>query len=112
MKLVEIVSLINKAGKEFHLPGYNYWGPGTKLSERLDSNDNPITQPVNDIDRACMKHDIAYRDYKNLRLRQKADVKLIHDLNRLDNLKLTEKYTRGLIKTAIKGNVMFGMEYY
>ena len=107
----DIVSLINKTGKEFHIPGYNFCGPGTKLSERLDSNDNPITQPVNDIDRACMKHDIAYRDNKDLRSRQEADVKLIHDLNELDNLKLTEKFTRGLIKTAMKGKVMFGMGY-
>ena len=107
----DIVSLINKAGKEFHVPGYNFCGPGTKLSERLDSNDDPITQPVNAIDRACMKHDIAYRDNKDLRSRQEADVKLIHDLNALDNLKLTEKFTRGLIKTAMKSKVMFGMGY-
>ena len=107
----DIVSLINKAGKEFHVPGYNFCGLGTKLSEHLDSNDNPITQPVNGIERACIKHDIAFRDNKDLRSRQEADVKLIHDLNGLDNLKLTEKFTRGLIKTAMKGKVMFGMGY-
>ena len=56
-----------------------------------------------------MKHDIAYRDNKDLRSRQKADVKLIHDLNSLDNLKLTEKFTRGLIKTAMKGKIALGM---
>ena len=105
----DIVKLINKTGKEFHVPGYNFCGPGTKLSERLDSNDNPITRPVNAIDKACMKHDIAYRDNKDLRSRQKADVKLIHDLNSLHNLKLMEKFTRGLIKTAMKGKIAFGM---
>ena len=47
-----------------------------------------------------MKYDIAHRNNKDLRLQQEADVKLIHDLNGLDNLKLTEKFTRGLIKTA------------
>ena len=104
-----IVKLINKTGKEFHMPGYNFCGPGTKLNEKLDSNDNPITQPVNAIDKACMKHDIAYRDNKDLPSRQKADVKLIHDLNSLDNLKLTEKFTRGLIKTAMKGKIALGM---
>ena len=58
-----------------------------------------------------MKYDIAYRNNKDLRLQQEADVTLIHDLNGLDNLKLTEKFTRGLIKTAMKGKVMFGMGY-
>ena len=58
-----------------------------------------------------MKHDIVYRDNKDLRSRQEADVKLIHDLNGLDNLKLTEKFTRELIKTAMKGKVMFVMGY-
>ena len=57
-----------------------------------------------------MKHDIA-RDNKDLRSRQEADVRLIHDLNGLDNLKLAEKFTRVLIKTAMKGKVMFGMGY-
>ena len=56
-----------------------------------------------------MKHDIAYRDNKDLRSRQKADVKLIHDLNSLDNLKLTEKFTQGLIKMAMKGKIALGM---
>lgn len=72
----DIVGLINKAGKEFHVPGYNFCGPGsgTKLNERLDSNDNPITPPVNSIDQACMKHDISYRDNKDLQSREKADV--------------------------------------
>ena len=105
----DIVSFINKTGKEFHIPGYNFCGPGTKLKQRLDEDDNPITPPVNSIDTACMKHDIAYRDNKDLSSRHEADVKLIHDLNALDNLKLTERFTRGLIKTAMKGKIAFGM---
>ena len=56
----DVVSWINKSGKEFHIPGYNFCGPGTKLRERLDSNDNLVTAPVNDIDAACMAHDISY----------------------------------------------------
>ena len=105
----DIVSVINKAGKEFHVPGYNFCGPGTNLSKRLDSNDNPITKPVNGIDRACMKHDITYRDNKDLATRHVADARLIGDLNALDNLKLTEKFTRGFIKNAMKSKIMFGL---
>ena len=107
----DIVGMINKTGKEFHIPGYNFCGPGTKLKQRLDANDNPIpgSEPVNDIDRACMKHDINYRDNKDLASRHVADAQLIGDLNALKNLKLTEKFTRGLIKNAMKGKITFGM---
>lgn len=105
----DIAKLINKTGREIHLPGYNFCGPGTKLNERLDSSDNPITRPVNAIDEACMRHDISYRDNKDLESRQLADVELIHGLNAIDNLSLTEKFTRGLIKTAMKGKIAFGM---
>lgn len=105
----DIVNWLNKAGKEFHIPGYNFCGPGTKLKQRLDSNDNAITKPVNAIDRACMTHDIAYRDNKDLKRRHKADAKLINDLNDIDGLSWTEKFTRGLIKTALKGKMALGM---
>ena len=49
---------------EFHIPGYNFAGPGTHLDKRLDSNDNPKSDsiPINGIDSAAYKHDIAYRD--------------------------------------------------
>lgn len=104
----DIAKFVNKFNKEFHLPGYNFCGPGTKLSKRLDSNDNPVTKPVNAIDKACMRHDIGYRDNKDLESRQLADVELIHGLNALNNLSLTEKFTRSLIKTAMKGKIAFG----
>ena len=39
----DIVSAINRSGKEFHLPGYNFCGPGTKLDRRLGPGDAPMT---------------------------------------------------------------------
>lgn len=39
-----------------HIPSYHYCGPGTKLKERLARNDPGI----NELDRACRDHDIAY----------------------------------------------------
>ncbi|MDT3824640.1 hypothetical protein RPN13_02385, partial [Staphylococcus aureus] len=38
------------------MPGYQYCGPGTKLSERLARGDPGI----NPLDAACKEHDIAY----------------------------------------------------
>jgi len=54
---------------ELHLPGYNFCGPGTKLQKRLARGDRPI----NELDAACMVHDIAYSDSKDTRTRVKAD---------------------------------------
>jgi hypothetical protein len=49
-------SVINKLPVELHISGYNYCGPGTKLSKRLSRGD----KGVNDLDEACKEHDIAY----------------------------------------------------
>lgn len=49
-------TLINKLPIELHIPGYQYCGPGTKLSERLARGDPGI----NPLDSACKDHDIAY----------------------------------------------------
>jgi hypothetical protein len=62
-------SLINKLPFEIHIPGYNYCGPGTKLSKRLARGD----QGVNKLDEACKEHDIAYNNHEDLQQRHKAD---------------------------------------
>lgn len=53
-------SAINKLPVELHLPGYQYCGPGTKLAKRLERGDRGINQ----LDAACMEHDISYDKYK------------------------------------------------
>jgi hypothetical protein len=35
-------SVINKLPVELHIPGYNYCGPGTKLSKRLSRGDKGV----------------------------------------------------------------------
>ena len=40
--------------KEKHLPGYNFCGPGTNVTRRLREG----VQPVNELDNACLRHDI------------------------------------------------------
>lgn len=58
---------------EMHIRGYNYCGPNTDLEYRL-AHEVP---GINELDRACMEHDIAYSESDDLKSRCKADKKLI-----------------------------------
>lgn len=55
---------------ELHIPGgYQYCGPGTNLRKRLERGDPGI----NELDRACRTHDIAYSKYSDSQNRAEAD---------------------------------------
>lgn len=54
---------------ELHIPGYQYCGPGTKLSSRLARGDPGI----NKLDAACKQHDIAYSRNQDSKSRSEAD---------------------------------------
>ena len=97
---------------EKHLKSYNYAGSGTRLDIRLDENNNPKPgeEPINKIDEACLKHDIAYES-EDLKDRYVADVKLIHDLNSIKDLTWNEKLARTLIKNIMKAKIVFGGSY-
>lgn len=64
-----INSIIDKLPFEAHLPGYQYCGPGTKLTKRLARGDPGI----NGLDAACKVHDIAYSTHKGGKERTEAD---------------------------------------
>jgi hypothetical protein len=90
-------SLINKLPFEFHIPGYNYCGPGTKLSK---------------LDEACKEHDIAYNNHEDLQERHKADSVLLgkakerfHSLN----ASLGEKAAALGVASIMKAKVKLGM---
>ena len=57
---------------ELHVPGYQYCGPGTRLTKRLSRGDPGI----NPLDQACKKHDIAYHEFKGGEERKRADEEL------------------------------------
>ena len=57
---------------EYHLPGYNFCGPGTDLEIRLARGDKPI----NALDACCMVHDIVYSETNSIPKRIDADRKL------------------------------------
>jgi len=57
---------------EYHIPGYNYCGPGTKLEERMARGDKAI----NELDACCQIHDLAYANSDDAEVRVRADQKL------------------------------------
>ena len=80
----------NKTGK------YSYFGPGIKLSKRSAQG----YKGINDLDKACLEHDIAYDsniDTKNIefrKLRNLNDNVLAQEANRLANDTSKPEYFR------------------
>ena len=88
-------SLIRSLPFEMHIPGYNFCGPGTHLTKRLQRGDKGI----NRLDDICKTHDIAYSKARNQQDYAKADRIMINAIDKLPNRSLTEKMTRGIIAT-------------
>lgn len=101
-------SLINKLPFELHIPGYSYCGPGTKLQERLARG----SQPINELDRSCMEHDIFYHNEKDTKQRHKADQILANAAMQRFHSKdasLGEKVAALGIAGTMKAKVKLGM---
>ena len=100
--------LINALPIELHIPGYNYCGPGTKLSKRLERGD----KGVNLLDEACREHDIAYSKTKNLDERHQADIKLAdaaHQRYKASDSRFGERAAALGVLGAMKAKVKLGM---
>lgn len=96
---VDLQKLLSKTGVEFHMPGYQYLGPGTHLKKRLARGDPGI----NRLDRIAKQHDIDYSKAANLRDKWKADDKMIKAINRLPGKKsLTEKMVKKMMQAKKK----------
>lgn len=90
---------IGKTGIEWHLPGYQYLGPGTKLEKRLKRGDPGI----NRLDRIAKQHDIDYSKARNLRDKWKADKVMVDAIKNLPGRKtLPERFTRTIINAKRK----------
>jgi hypothetical protein len=91
---------------EMHIPGYNFCGPGTKLNKRIkynkDGSVTPITKPINDLDMACLKHDVAYDKYHDLNSRHLADKLLEKSASEVMSNKSNKNTTR-MNALAVKG---------
>jgi len=95
----DIQKLLGKTGIEFHWPGYQYMGPGTKLAKRLKRGDPGI----NRLDKIAKQHDIDYSRAKNLQDKWKADTKMIKAITRLPgNKTVTEKIVKRIMQAKKK----------
>lgn len=93
--MLDIQKWISKSGSEFHWPGYQFLGPGTKLEQRLKRGDPGI----NRLDRIAKQHDIDYSKAKNLRDKWTADTKMINAINKLPGRKtMTERVVKRIIQ--------------
>lgn len=100
-------SLINKLPFELHLPGYQYCGPGTKLEKRLARGDSGI----NELDKACKEHDIAYSKDKDMQSRRKADMILADNAwkrVKASDSSLGEKAAAWLVTNTMKAKSKIG----
>ena len=94
---LDITDIINTIiPGEKHLPGMRYCGPGTKLDEKLNPDDThkPGCKPVDRVDEAALRHDVAYRNHSDLRNRNKADKEMIHDLLNIERPTCRERCER------------------
>ena len=91
----DIQKLLGKTGIEFHWPGYQYMGPGTKLKKRLKRGDPGI----NRLDRIAKQHDINYCRARNLQDKWTADTKMIKAIDKLPgNKTMTERIVKSIMQ--------------
>jgi len=99
---------INALPIEFHIPGYQFCGPGTRLEKRLARGDRGI----NPLDAACREHDIAYSRSNNLAERHAADKVLAKKAQTRIVAKdstLGERAAATAVWAAMKAKTKFGM---
>ena len=96
---------------EKHLPSYNFLGPQTNLDKRLDANDNPLphSKPINRVDAAAYRHDLAYRDAgDDLSKKHQADKDMVEELESIQNPTFRERLDNFLVKNAMKAKLAVG----
>jgi len=96
---------------KMHLPGHNFTGPGTKLDKRLKNDGTPKSwlRPINSVDSAAHRHDLAYARYADTAERIVADNKMIKELDAIPNPTLKERMERAIVKPILKTTVNFGV---
>ena len=92
---------------EMHIPGYNFAGPGTKLKSRLLKGDKPI----NKLDAAAQKHDMAYifKDKKDIHIADKVLEQEANQIKNDPNSNISEKASAFMVENVMKGKQKLGL---
>jgi len=95
---------------EMHLPGHQFTGPGTRLDLRLlpDGTPHPWSTPINRVDRAAHRHDLAYARHSDTANRNIADREMVDELNSIQNPTMRERIERSLVKPILNTKAKFG----
>ena len=96
---------------EMHLIGHSFTGPGTRLDMRLNPDSTPKewSQPINRVDSAAYKHDLAYDQHADTASRNVADRAMISELNNIPSPSLRERIERALVKPVLSAKASLGL---
>ena len=96
---------------EYHLPGHNFTGPGTKLRQRLEGG-GPASRPVNAVDELSLEHDIFYEFAESPMDILRADLRYIQGgvgILVSPGSSFKERGEAALVTTAIGTKVLFDL---
>ena len=98
---------------EMHFPGAQWLGPGTRLDLRLnpDNSWKDWSKPIDRVDYAAYKHDLAYAEHQDTENRNKADRTMLEEVNRIEKPTLRERIERSVVKPIIGTKARFGLGY-
>ena len=95
---MDIQKVLAKPGTEWHVSGYQFLRPGTKLKKRLKRGD----QGKNRLDRIAKQHDIDYSKARSLKDKHRADRKMIRSIEQLPCKKtITEHAIKKIMQTKV-----------
>lgn len=96
---------------EMHIPGMNFAGPGTRLDLRLNSDGTPkdTSRPVDRVDEAAYRHDMAYSAFPDTKTRNVADRVMVSELNEIPKPTFRERVERAVIKPILSTKANFGL---
>ena len=96
--MVDIQKVLAKPGIEWHVPGYQFLGPGTKLKKPLKGG----YRGKNRLDRIAKHHDIDYSKARSLKDKHRADRKMIRSIEQLPGKKtITEHAIKKIMQTKL-----------
>ena len=95
---------------EKHLPGMQYCGPGTRLDLKLneDGTPKPGFEPVDRVDEAALKHDLAYSRHSDLKHRNQADKDMLKDLMSIERPTCRERLEKCIVVPIMYIKSLFG----